>query len=265
MSPSPSADAEPPAAARPYGLLGLILSLVAILALTMAFALLEVALGIAGLAALRGLSSALETVRSALDVTTAGGRTAPRGGEHLDVVVGCGTYVALILAIVAVAAIRGGRDWAGLLALRSWRPRRHWLLIGGLFVLTIAWEVAASMGIEHIHPAAKDWIVAPKETPWIVGFLALAVLLGPFAEEFLFRGWMYTSLRAGFGVPVAILVTSVLFAVAHWESTHLYALAVFPVGLALAFVRERTGSIAASFVFHALYNGAASVMLFVGR
>ena len=93
----------------------------------------------------------------------------------------------------------------------------------------------------------------------------LAVLLGPLAEEVLFRGWMYTSLRAGFGVPVAVLVTSVLFALAHWESTHLYALAVFPVGLALAFVRERTGGIAGSFVFHACYNGVASVMLFLDR
>ena len=60
-----------------------------------------------------------------------------------------------------------------------------------------------------------------------------------------------------------ILVSAILFALAHWESTHLYALAVFPVGLALGYVRQRADSIAASITLHSLYNGIAAVLLFV--
>ena len=259
MSPSSSADAVP-AAARPYGLLGLILSLVAILALTVAFALVATALAFAGLAALHGPGGALDLLKALLDGPKAG-----RASEGFDVVLGIGAYLALILAVFAVARFRGGRNWSALVAWRDWQPSRHWKLFGGLMVLTLAWSVGASMAIEHVYPQAKDWVAAPKETVWIIGFLALAVLFGPFAEELLFRGWMYTSLRASFGLRVAAIVTSVLFALAHWESTHLYALAVLPVGLALAAIRERTGSIAASITFHALYNGVASVMLFVGQ
>ena len=59
MSPSSSADAQPPAAA-PYGLVGLILSLLVILALTLVFALLAVALVFAGLAAIHGFEGALD-------------------------------------------------------------------------------------------------------------------------------------------------------------------------------------------------------------
>lgn len=265
MPTSPSVTADPPTDARPYGLLGLIVSLLVILALTVFFAIVETVLGIGLLAAAQGLPAALDILRGAIPAHGAAAKVGERAAQRLDVVVGIGAYIALVLAVIAAARFRGGRDWTALVAWRDWQPRRHWKLLLGLFVLTLAWEVAASVGIEHVHPEAKDWVVAPKGTPWIVAFIALAVLAGPIAEEILFRGWIYTSLRAGFGLRVAILVTSVLFAVAHWESTHLYALAVFPVGLALALVRERTGTIAGSITFHALYNGVASVLLFVGK
>lgn len=247
--------------ARPYGVLGLILSLVAILVLTVVFALIATAAALGLLAASQGVPAALALVKGALK----GGTAAGHHGQHLDVVLGILTYIALILAVIAMAAIRAGRGWRALLAWRSWRPQRYWKLFLTLFALTIAWEVLASVAIEHFHPEAKDWVNPPREAPWFIGFLVLAVLVGPLAEEVLFRGWMYTSLRASFGAVAAVLVTSVLFAIAHWESTHLYALAVFPVGLALALIRERAGSIRASFVFHALYNGAASVMLFFDK
>ena len=261
MSPSPIADAGPPVAARPYGLLGLILSLLAILALTLVFALVAAVLAFAGLAALHGPQGALDLVKTILESP----KLAGRASEGFDVLLGIGAYLAQIAAVFAVARFRGGRDWSALVAWRDWQPRRHWKLFGGLLVLTLAWSIGASIAIEHVYPQAKDWVTAPKETVWIVGFLALAVLFGPFAEELLFRGWMYTSLRASFGLLVAVIATSVVFALAHWESTHLYALAVLPVGLALALIRERTGSIAASITFHAIYNGVASVMLFVGQ
>ncbi len=261
MSPTPIADANMPVVARPYGLVGLILSLIVILALTVLVAVAAMALIFAGLVAVHGLQGALDLVTTMLEGTKAGGRA----NEGLDVVLGIGAYLAQILAVFAVARFRGGGDWSALVAWRDWAPRRHWKLFAGLMVLTLAWSIGASIAIEHVYPEAKDWVTAPKAAGWIVGFLALAVLFGPFAEELLFRGWMYTSLRASFGLRIAVLVTSVLFALAHWESTHLYALAVLPVGLALATIRERTGSIAASITFHAIYNGVASVMLFVGQ
>ena len=105
----------------------------------------------------------------------------------------------------------------------------------------------------------------PNGTPWIIAFLAMATLFAPLTEELLFRGWIYTSLRDIIGVRFGILVSAVLFALAHWESTHLYAVAVFPVGLALGYIRQRTNSIAASITFHSLYNGVAAVLLFAGR
>ena len=87
--------------------------------------------------------------------------------------------------------------------------------------------------------------------------MALAVLIAPVTEELLFRGWIYTGLRFHWGLWPALLTTSALFACAHYENTHLYALAVFPIGLALGVIRERTGSVKASILFHALNNFVA--------
>ena len=262
MPPSQIADADTSSAARPYGLLGLVLSLAGIAVLTIVFAGIAAGVTFGGLAARHGLQGALDVVASLGDALQSHSRLVM---DRIGVVLGTGAYVADVAAILVFAVIRGGRAWRSLVAWRSWQPRRHWKLFVALFVLAITWEVGASIGIEHFHPEAKDWVVLPKETPWLTGFLVLAVLVGPFSEELLFRGWMYTSLRGSFGIVAAALVTSVLFALAHWESTHLYALAVFPVGLALVVIRERTGSIGASFMFHALYNGVASLLVVFDR
>jgi membrane protease YdiL (CAAX protease family) len=53
------------------------------------------------------------------------------------------------------------------------------------------------------------------------------------------------------------LISAALFASAHYESTHIYAPVVFPVGLALGGLRETTGSLKGSISFHAFYNAIA--------
>ena len=129
----------------------------------------------------------------------------------------------------------------------------------------LIYSLAANAAIAHVYPKFDELVHMPTGAKWVVLFVALASLFAPVTEELLFRGWLYTSLRVRLGPWTVTLVTSILFALAHWESTHLYALAVFPVGVALGFVRERTGSIKATMTFHAVYNGIASVLLFVSR
>ena len=119
--------------------------------------------------------------------------------------------------------------------------------------------------MEWVHPAAKEWVRLPEGAGWTTLFVTLAVVAAPVTEELLFRGWLYTGLRSRLAAGTTILVTAALFGLAHWERTHLYALAVFPVGLALGFIRERTGTIRATMTFHAAYNGFACLLLILGR
>lgn len=265
MTLNPSdAPADQPAAAgpvRPYGPVGLLVSTLVILFMA-ALALVVLAGLVFGVTvAIHGWAGALRLVADTKDVLGASDDAADR----VNIVAGGIAYVVTTLCVLAVARFRGGAGWADLVGWRPWDMRRHARLIALVLTATLCWSFVASTAIEQVYPAAKNWVSAPDGTVWIIGFLALATLFAPITEELLFRGWIYTSLRRTIGARWGILVSALLFALAHWESTHLYALAVFPVGLALGYIRERTDSVAASITFHALYNGVASVLLFVGK
>ncbi len=180
--------------------------------------------------------------------------TAPRSLRMLfGVLIGALFYVVVIVAIATVARLRRGRAWRDYVA---WRPFRLDWVYALVALAGVAWGVGIGAVIERLNPASKDWVALPHEPVGIAVGFVLVVLLGPLCEELFFRGWLFSALRPKFGRVATILVTGALFAVAHWESTHLYALAVFPIGLLLGYVRERADSARASFAFHGAYNFA---------
>ena len=254
-----ASQGQPNASPTPYGPIGLIIGSLVIGLLTILICGLVGGLAFGATAAVLGVKGALGRIvalRSA-------------GTDHavlirVGIVISLVIYAAVVLSIMIVAMVRAGARWRAIVALHAWHPFRgtkfFWAAAGFGFV----YNVGASALISWIYPASKDWIATPKEPVWIAGFVLLAVVFAPICEEMIFRGWLYTSLKRSIGVIATIIVTSVLFALAHWENTHLYALAVLPVGVALGIIRERTGTIAASMVFHAFYNGAASVLLVLG-
>lgn len=64
--------------------------------------------------------------------------------------------------------------------------------------------------------------------------------------------------RAGW---MAIVLTSTLFALAHWEQWPA-PVALFFLSLALGFVFQRTGSLWSAFILHSLFNGLSTAVLF---
>ena len=260
MSPSLSEAAAAPVA-RPYGLFGLVVSTLVIFVTASVIMLLVAAAAFGLLAADVGWKNAIQRFTDFLPTSDPSDEVVNR----INIVFGAGAYVVVVCSVLIVARFRGGSKWTDLVGWNSWDMTRGFRLILALLAATLCYSLVASAVIEHFYPQAKDWVPTPKGTPWIIGFLALATLFAPIAEELLFRGWIYTSLRAVIGVRLGILLSAVLFALAHWESTHLYALAVFPVGLALGYIRQRTDSVAASITFHALYNGVTAVLLFVSK
>jgi uncharacterized protein len=92
----------------------------------------------------------------------------------------------------------------------------------------------------------------------------LTVVGAPFFEELFFRGVLLRSLARLFGTiggwvgpTLAIIVTGVLFGLAHDEGLQLLGLAVF--GIILSFVAYRTGRLGMNMVAHASFNLVAVV------
>lgn len=104
----------------------------------------------------------------------------------------------------------------------------------------------------------------------ILVFLSLAVL-PPLAEEIMFRGFLFSSLRAKFRFRYSVVVTSILFGIAHLQfgsgAPLLWVAAIdtFVLSVVLCYLREKTGSLWASITLHMLKNSIAFVALFHSR
>jgi CAAX protease family protein len=99
-----------------------------------------------------------------------------------------------------------------------------------------------------------------SRTWWLV--LIAAGIGAPLAEECLFRGLLFgTFRRTSLGFIGAALLTAMMWAVLHANYSIYGLVAITLIGIYLAFVRERTGTLVTSIVCHGFYNSLIVLIL----
>jgi membrane protease YdiL (CAAX protease family) len=111
--------------------------------------------------------------------------------------------------------------------------------------------------------SSKQEIVDLFNTSRTIGqrvmIIVLAVVVAPMSEEFIFRFFIYGVIRRYFGIVVALVFNSLLFAAAH---THLPSAApLFVLGACFTLAYEWSGSILVSMGMHALFNSIQLIFL----
>ncbi len=97
-------------------------------------------------------------------------------------------------------------------------------------------------------------------TWWLMLFVT--AIGAPLAEEFLFRGFLFGVLRrSAAGFAGTALITALIWSTLHASYSFYGMAAIFLIGLYLAWVRERTGSLITPLVCHAVYNGLIVLVL----
>jgi membrane protease YdiL (CAAX protease family) len=185
-------------------------------------------------------------------------------GVTLGLLISLFAYTALAVAVLIEARLRCKSDWRDVVA---WYPWTHWRTDWRIYLLAVAALVYGFLADSILHyffPQSGAWVRMPDDAAAALVLTFVAVIAAPIAEELLFRGWIYTDLRRHFGFATTLVLTSAVFAWLHYESTHLYALAVFPIGLALGTMREITSSVKPPIAFHAFNNFLASVLIYLG-
>jgi membrane protease YdiL (CAAX protease family) len=94
----------------------------------------------------------------------------------------------------------------------------------------------------------------------------IASVFGPVIEEIFFRGIMYNALKRKLGIPWSILVTSVLFSFLHTHAMTYFLVGFVPImilGIVLAYLYEKTGSLIPSVTLHVLNNMGSVFMVFL--
>ena len=161
--------------------------------------------------------------------------------------------VALVLAAVFLSADLGRPTWATF-GFRRFRPSA----IGWVLLAFVVYLVLAAIYTQLVNPPAEDLpeqLGADESVLLAVLTGVFVVVLAPFVEEFFFRGFLYQGLRNSWGVPFAVLGSAVIFSAIHLDLAQLAPLAI--LGVALALLREKTGSLWPCIMLHALNNAIA--------
>jgi membrane protease YdiL (CAAX protease family) len=189
------------------------------------------------------------------------------------------TSTQLGLVAVAIAFVALPNALAGI----SLLPRRGAGLsvVTGLVVAAPAWigsvvisylltRLLELMGRRPEPGAVEQAIGLLDPTVLIVAI----VLVAPIAEELFFRGVVFNAWLREYGTWPAFLGSAALFAVIHADASSGDALiasmvtvvpVIFGLGLALAFVYQRTGSLLASMALHAGFNGISLTLALLAR
>jgi membrane protease YdiL (CAAX protease family) len=163
-------------------------------------------------------------------------------------------WFAVVAVYLIVSAERrfGQSLWS---AMRWNWPERGWFSLVGIGIATL---VVLQL-LQRVLPTPKqspfdDFFHRPVDA---YAFAVLAIAFGPFMEELFFRGFLYPVLARRWGVFIGVLFTALPFACIHVieYKSWVPVLIVFVVGVVLTLVRAKRGSVASSFIVHAIYNG----------
>lgn len=150
----------------------------------------------------------------------------------------------------------------------GFRPIGKWVVLAAFGVGLLAMPVMAITGaaiqkllgrplgspqLQFLAPDGFSWTIA-------IGTIVIGGLLAPLAEEIIFRGMLYGWLRRFMGLLPAAFLSAAVFGLVHGMLPVIAA--AFVVGLALAYIYERTGSLWAPAIVHATQNCLAMSIMF---
>ncbi|HKT32653.1 MAG TPA: CPBP family intramembrane glutamic endopeptidase [Gammaproteobacteria bacterium] len=176
--------------------------------------------------------------------------------------------VAAGLALGAAWAVYFGGRYAGG-ALRSPEPegvawRRAAFRAYAVAVLLAVLLMLLAILLEQMYPPDFTRLTGPAEQlarsnglPYTV-FLLCVVFIAPPVEEYIFRGVAFAAVTRSFGVPAAVLLTTLAFALLHYaDKIHYWPgfLLVGALGLAAVGLRLRYQSLWPGIALHCCYNG----------
>lgn len=175
-------------------------------------------------------------------------------------------YFCLVAGIVALLALRHLNP----MTLFGLRPQHLGSIVKTAFLYLLAVYPLLVLGqslIQPLLPHENDVqalvLYFLKNPGWKerCSMIAMATLVAPIAEEFIFRGYLYGVLRRFFGRLPGIVLSSLLFAAMHLHLPSMPGLTILAVTLCLLY--ERTGSLWSNILVHATFNTISIVMLLI--
>ncbi len=198
------------------------------------------------------------------------------GGDFSEVTIGLTVAIGVLNAVCLIGTVyltgvlRGKISWAGLGFIPP-KMEINWLLIAVVVSMVLiparalvgaVVELAVNGSLESLEMRSELLFAGAEPTilNFLTSLLIIAVLV-PVSEELFFRGLLYRWFQLRFKFWPAVLLSSLLFGLAHYDSLAVI-ISSFVLGVANAIAMERTKSIWVPIVMHAVTNGAAVVLMY---
>lgn len=194
--------------------------------------------------------------------------SAPAGGTleiSMEVIFNSAVLVLGVVGLLVTVLVARGRRPVTMFGFNAASPGR--VLLFGLLCLLATYPIVSLLASMVTSGGATT-----TDEDAMVGFLrsaaswrdrgvaiGFAVVVAPFTEEVIFRGYLYGVIRQYAGRFAAAVTSAILFATVHHNIPAIPALFVLGIGFALAY--ERTGSLLAPMLMHVLFNTATVVAI----
>jgi membrane protease YdiL (CAAX protease family) len=148
----------------------------------------------------------------------------------------------------------------GFRSFNLWRGLALSAAVIGLGIL-ISYLYELLLGGAEIQ-ASNDMYTALTDSGFGIATVAItAVIVAPFAEETFFRGFLFAGISKRWGYSWGVIVSGALFAVAHVGSGGLVP--IFILGMMLAWLYIKTGSLWPCIFAHFAYNSLALLFMVI--
>ncbi|MBA7627835.1 hypothetical protein ES703_35304 [subsurface metagenome] len=133
------------------------------------------------------------------------------------------------------------------------------VVVGACVLVNFLYAVVVSLlGVESLEPTPLPFDYDPHGASLAL-LAVLSLIIAPFAEETFFRGFLFTGLGKRFGYSWGAVLSALLFALAHLQMAALVP--IFVLGLLLAWLYARTGSLWPCIFTHLFYNSIALLFM----
>ena len=109
--------------------------------------------------------------------------------------------------------------------------------------------------------AVVELFLKEKNAPFLIYTSLFAAIAGPIVEELFFRGFMYNAFKKRIGIFWAMMITAAFFALLHAHAVGFFPIMV--LGILLAYLYEKTGTLVSSITVHMIHNLTMVGMVFL--
>lgn len=170
----------------------------------------------------------------------------------------------MIIFMPACVTLLFGEEKVSAKELGFRRVRKSTLVLTALYTMACMPLVTMVNAISMLFVDNTVEALSPEilEVSFPVMFIMMA-LIGPFSEEFVFRGMIFNGYRRDGNTFGALILSALVFGCMHMNLNQ--ACYAFVLGIALALLMVATESIWPSFLMHLLINGETVCMMYLSR